>query len=117
MQRTGAPYAADFAPPNPLCTTPWTQAFYCSSLVDHAYREALRQELVFSSEPFPLIWEPEGFWTQFYRRARLTTRVSALTLPFCCTAPGWPSPSSSTASPAKRCTNSSDPGASRILRS
>jgi len=67
MQRMGAPFAADLAPPDPLTTTPWDQAFYGSSLVDFAYREALGQELVFTDEPFPLIFEPEAFWQEYFR--------------------------------------------------
>lgn len=69
MRRAGAHYADDFAPPDPMCTTPWTQTYYCSSLVDYAYRDALKEELVFTKEPFPLIWEPEEFWDKFYKKA------------------------------------------------
>jgi len=67
MQRAGAPYSDDFSAPSPLATTPWTQAFYCSSLVDYAYREALGRETVFTEEPFPLTFVPEDFWDGYYR--------------------------------------------------
>mmetsp|Transcript_11258 Transcript_11258/g.30642 ORF Transcript_11258/g.30642 Transcript_11258/m.30642 type:complete len:262 (-) Transcript_11258:133-918(-) len=68
MRRAGAPYADDFAPPDPMCTTPWTQNYYCSSLIDYAYRDALNEELVFTKEPFPLIWDPPEFWDKFYKK-------------------------------------------------
>lgn len=66
LLRTGASYADDFAPPSPLATTPWSQSFYCSSLVDYAYRSALEKENVFTNEPFPLMFEPRAFWEEYY---------------------------------------------------
>mmetsp|Transcript_11080 Transcript_11080/g.26027 ORF Transcript_11080/g.26027 Transcript_11080/m.26027 type:complete len:251 (+) Transcript_11080:36-788(+) len=75
VRRIGAPFAEDYAPPDPLCVEPWTQAFYCSSLVDYAYREALGESLVFSNEPFPLTWAPERFWKLFHRQQGLVCHV------------------------------------------
>lgn len=71
LQHVGARYAVDFSEPSPLCITPWTQAYYCSSLVDHAYRKALGKDLVFTTEPFPLTFEPREFWEQYYREQGL----------------------------------------------
>mmetsp|Transcript_68426 Transcript_68426/g.198416 ORF Transcript_68426/g.198416 Transcript_68426/m.198416 type:complete len:269 (-) Transcript_68426:93-899(-) len=67
LLRTGASYSDDFAPPSPLATTPWSQSFYCSSLADYAYRSALGKELVFTDEPFPLMFEPRTFWEDYYK--------------------------------------------------
>lgn len=66
LVRTGAPYANDFSPPSASEAIPWNQAHYCSSLVDYAYRSALEQDLVFTEEPFPLVFEPRGFWEKYY---------------------------------------------------
>lgn len=67
MQRVGASYASDFSSP---CSwsNPWEQRFYCSSLVDYAYRDALGQDLVFTEEPFPLTFVPMHFWKEYYRK-------------------------------------------------
>lgn len=67
LQRTGAEYAYDFAPPSMLATTPWSQKYYCSSLVDFAYQSALGETQVFSPEPFPLMFEPRSFWEEYYK--------------------------------------------------
>lgn len=67
LRQVGAPYADNFAS--------WTAAqgssqpqFYCSSLVDYAYRTALRKDLVFTDVPFQLIFEPKDYWEDYYRR-------------------------------------------------
>ena len=57
----GKPYANDFqAPPH---------RFYCSSLVTYAFMTALN---VSFSPPFELIFEPLGFWRQYYASMNLT---------------------------------------------
>mmetsp|Transcript_105220 Transcript_105220/g.226898 ORF Transcript_105220/g.226898 Transcript_105220/m.226898 type:complete len:268 (+) Transcript_105220:28-831(+) len=65
LHRVGAAYAHDFSEPNQKCAR--QSKYYCSSLVDYAYREALGQDLVFSDEAFPLVFEPRVFWEEFYR--------------------------------------------------
>eukprot|EP00928_Gymnodinium_smaydae_P082612 TRINITY_DN65931_c0_g1_i1.p1 TRINITY_DN65931_c0_g1~~TRINITY_DN65931_c0_g1_i1.p1 ORF type:complete len:264 (+),score=26.15 TRINITY_DN65931_c0_g1_i1:70-861(+) len=65
MQQASAPYADDFSPPFDKAGA---HAFYCSSLVDYAYRDALSKELVFTDEPFPLTFEPESFWEEYYQK-------------------------------------------------
>jgi len=71
LHRVGGAYAHDFSEPSPSCTQPWLSKYYCSSLIDYAFREALGEELVFSDEPFPLVFEPREFWEDFYRKQRL----------------------------------------------
>lgn len=67
LRRVGSAYAEDFAPPNKFAGNPLAQEFYCSSLIDYAYRHAFKQELVFTEEPFPLMWRPRSFWEVYYR--------------------------------------------------
>lgn len=61
LAQLGKPYADDFqAPPH---------RFYCSSLVTYAFMTALN---VSFSPPFELIFEPLGFWRQYYASMNLT---------------------------------------------
>ena len=63
----GKPYAAAFGPP--------PAQFYCSSLVEYAYRRASAGRRVFWNGSFPLIFEPPAFWRAYY--ARMGVRVPA----------------------------------------
>lgn len=65
LKQVGTPYASDFAPPGEE-----PRGWYCSSLVDYAYRCALGEERVFAKEPFPLQFEPRAFWEDYYRALR-----------------------------------------------
>lgn len=62
LKQVGLGYAFDFGPP-----TSQPRRFYCSSLVDYAYRTALQKDNVFTDEPFPLLFVPKAFWEQYYR--------------------------------------------------
>jgi hypothetical protein len=58
LAQVGKPYAADFEQP--------PHKFYCSSLVEYAYQQAMRQKAVFLDQPFSLIFVPKSFWTSWY---------------------------------------------------
>mmetsp|Transcript_12128 Transcript_12128/g.22877 ORF Transcript_12128/g.22877 Transcript_12128/m.22877 type:complete len:225 (+) Transcript_12128:64-738(+) len=62
LGKVGEPYAENFQPP-----TLGRESFYCSSLVDYAYRFAFQRQLVFTDIEFPLQWEPRDFWERYYR--------------------------------------------------
>eukprot|EP00435_Cladocopium_sp_Y103_P030354 s641_g7.t1 len=64
--KLGVPYAVDFEPPEV------DGKYYCSSLVDYAYRHALKSRLVFTKTDMPLIWEPLDFWKDYYRQMNKT---------------------------------------------
>merc|ERR1712187_428084 len=49
-----------------LAPTPNVEEYYCSSLIDHAYCDVLGKSLVFTDEPFQLIFEPRQFWDRYY---------------------------------------------------
>lgn len=68
LRQQGKPYADDFGPP--------PRQFYCSSLVDYAYRRATNDETVFIPEPFPLIFEPLDFWEEYYAAMNLSVPVN-----------------------------------------
>ena len=57
LTQLGAPYSSEFAPPS-------TGEFYCSSLVQWAYKSATKdaQALMPTRDPFPLIFVPRDFW-------------------------------------------------------
>lgn len=57
--QVGKPYATLFEPPS-------SGAFYCSSLVEYAFRAALAMPRVFVRERFVLIFQPRDFWEQYY---------------------------------------------------
>lgn len=59
--KVGMPYADNFAEPSGSC-----EQYYCSSLVDYAYRSALGQNIAFTCEPFPLLFEPRKYWEDYY---------------------------------------------------
>ena len=67
--QVGKPYATFFNPPS-------SGSFYCSSLVEFAYQEALRTPHVFVDERFTLIFEPRSFWTQYYKPMPLPVNAS-----------------------------------------
>jgi len=58
LTQRGKPYADDFGPP--------PRQYYCSSLVDWAYRKATGNEHVFVDDTFQLIFVPLDFWQQYY---------------------------------------------------
>ena len=57
-KQMGRPYANNFGPP--------PNQFYCSSLVDWAYRQVTGDEHVLIDDPFTLIFVPHEFWKQYY---------------------------------------------------
>lgn len=61
-RKIGLPYAYDYSPP-----TSSDEEYYCSSLIDYAYRHALDTDLVFTPVPFRLIFEPRDFWKSYYK--------------------------------------------------
>ncbi|CAE8657977.1 unnamed protein product [Polarella glacialis] len=63
LQKVGLPYAESFELPSPS-----HERYYCSSLVDYAYRSALQQRLVFTEVGFPLMFVPKSFWEDYYRK-------------------------------------------------
>ncbi|CAE7230182.1 unnamed protein product, partial [Symbiodinium sp. KB8] len=67
LAKVGDPYAQDFQPP-----TLGRESYYCSSLVDYAYRFAFGRHLVFTDVEFPLQWEPYDFWEKYYRSLNKT---------------------------------------------
>ncbi|CAE8607240.1 unnamed protein product [Polarella glacialis] len=60
-EKCGRPYSEDYSEPNSA-----NEMYYCSSLADYAYRNAVGRDLFFTKEPFPLIFEPRLFWEQYY---------------------------------------------------
>ena len=68
MQQRGKPYADDFGRP--------PREFYCSSLVEYAYRRATAVETVFVPAPFPLIFVPLDFWEGYYAAMNQTIPVN-----------------------------------------
>ena len=64
LSKLGTPYSDAFAPP--------PKEFYCSSLVEWAYQQAVRAPHVFVDEPFPLIFVPRPFWVRYYASLNLT---------------------------------------------
>lgn len=67
LKQVGLGYAFDFAPPTSV-----PKRFYCSSLVDYAYRAAMQKDTVFTSESFPLVFLPKAFWEQYYRAQNMS---------------------------------------------
>ena len=58
LAQVGKPYANDFEPP--------PDEFYCSSLVEWAYRQALASDSVFAPADFTLIFVPDRYWQRYY---------------------------------------------------
>eukprot|EP00450_Noctiluca_scintillans_P015438 CAMPEP_0194523486 /NCGR_PEP_ID=MMETSP0253-20130528/58386_1 /TAXON_ID=2966 /ORGANISM="Noctiluca scintillans" /LENGTH=189 /DNA_ID=CAMNT_0039368029 /DNA_START=119 /DNA_END=688 /DNA_ORIENTATION=+ len=67
FSKVGLPYATNFYPP-----TRDSEVYYCSSLVDYAYRNATGRDLVFTEEPFTLIFEPVEFWSDYYHQRNMS---------------------------------------------
>lgn len=61
--KVGLNYCEKYSPPDAI-----GEAYYCSSLVDYAFRFALQKTLVFTCEPFKLIFEPHDFWEDYFRK-------------------------------------------------
>jgi len=68
IAQMGKPYANDFEPP--------PDEFYCSSLVEWAYRQALASSAVFAPEDFILIFVPELYWKNYYETMGLELPVN-----------------------------------------
>lgn len=66
-EKIGLPYSGEYVAP-----TPSFETYYCSSLIDYAFREALGSKLVFTDEPFPLLFEPICFWEAYYQERQKT---------------------------------------------
>ena len=64
IAKLGTPYSDAFAPP--------PDEFYCSSLVEWAYQQAMHRPHVFVDQPFPLIFVPRPFWERYYMSLNLT---------------------------------------------
>lgn len=65
LAQVGKPYADEFQPP--------PASFYCSSLIEYAFGQALGGEAhPFNPEPFVLIFEPESFWREYYAKLHRT---------------------------------------------
>ena len=61
LAQLGKPYADDFEPPS-------SGRFYCSSLVDFAFSQAMHAPHVFVREDFKLIFVPHEFWARYYQQ-------------------------------------------------
>eukprot|EP00928_Gymnodinium_smaydae_P083636 TRINITY_DN66882_c0_g1_i1.p1 TRINITY_DN66882_c0_g1~~TRINITY_DN66882_c0_g1_i1.p1 ORF type:complete len:273 (+),score=29.60 TRINITY_DN66882_c0_g1_i1:48-821(+) len=61
-EKLGAEYSEAYLPPDDE-----NDAYYCSSLIDYSFQSALKKRLVFTNEPFSLIFEPHEFWEKYYR--------------------------------------------------
>jgi len=70
LGEVGTPYAQEFESP--------PAEFYCSSLVDWAFRQAAEGVDVFVPPPlhFTLLFEPRVFWQTYYARRNLTLPVN-----------------------------------------
>ena len=60
VAQQGRPYASSYEPPS-------SGRFYCSSLVEFAWRQAMEASKVFVLERFELLFVPLEFWTEYYR--------------------------------------------------
>lgn len=68
ISQVGKPYANDFEPP--------PDEFYCSSLVEWAYSQALTSTSVFAPDNFVLIFVPELYWENYYEAMGLELPVN-----------------------------------------
>jgi hypothetical protein len=71
LTRKGASYANDFEPPS-------SGKYYCSSLVDEAYRDSGGSSgIVFIDRTFTMLFVPLEFWTQYYEAMNMSVPVNA----------------------------------------
>eukprot|EP00035_Acanthoeca_spectabilis_P007970 m.146801 g.146801 ORF g.146801 m.146801 type:complete len:79 (-) comp14159_c0_seq1:4846-5082(-) len=70
MKQLGRPYANAFQQPS-------SGEFYCSSLVEYAYQQALaRNDPVFTQDTFHLLFVPKTFWRKQYAAMNVTMPVN-----------------------------------------
>jgi hypothetical protein len=69
QQQVGKPYADDFQPP--------PHAFYCSSLVEFAFDQALQTIGLLGPANFQLIFVPLAFWVEYYAAMGLSLPTNA----------------------------------------
>lgn len=70
MKQLGRPYANAFQQPS-------SGEFYCSSLVEYAYQQALaRNDPVFTQDTFHLLFVPKTFWRKYYAAMNVTMPVN-----------------------------------------
>lgn len=70
LAQIGAPYAYDFE-------TPDTGSFYCSSLVEWSFEQALSSENVLCPANYTLLFVPERYWEWYYENLGLKLPVNA----------------------------------------